>query len=175
MALNPRRLRFIAEYLVDLNATQAAIRAGYSPKTARNQASELLAKPDIAAAVAEGRQKQIAKAEMDADEWRKLVAQIARGDMRRLVDPETGALIPVNELDDEAAASLASVEVSREKTRISKAGDAEVATEESLVKVKLWDRLRALDLMGRHLGLLKDKVEHTGENGGPVAVRFVDA
>lgn len=50
--LNPKRARFVAEYLVDLNGTQAAIRAGYSPKTARQQADQLLSKLDVKEAVA---------------------------------------------------------------------------------------------------------------------------
>lgn len=53
-AMTPKQQRFVEEYLIDRNATQAAIRAGYSAKTARQTASEYLAKPDIAAAVAEG-------------------------------------------------------------------------------------------------------------------------
>lgn len=47
MALNDKQRRFVDEYLVDLNATQAAIRAGYSPKTAGSQAFDLLKKPEI--------------------------------------------------------------------------------------------------------------------------------
>jgi phage terminase small subunit len=65
--LNPKQQRFVAEYLKDLNATQAAIRAGYSAKTARQQASDLLAKPDISDAVAKGTAKVCAKAEVSAE------------------------------------------------------------------------------------------------------------
>lgn len=67
MALNPRQQRFVAEYLVDLNATQAAIRAGYSKRTARSVGSENLAKPDIAAALAEAMTEKVETIEISSD------------------------------------------------------------------------------------------------------------
>ncbi len=123
MKLTPKQERFVSEYLIDLNATQAAIRAGYSPKAARQVGCENLTKPDIASAVEAGRAKVIAKAEMTGDEWRKLVSDIARGESENR------------------------------------------------------DRLRALELMGKHLGLLRDRMELTGKDGGPIEtkrVEFVD-
>lgn len=68
MPLNARQERFVAEYLVDLNATQAAIRAGYSPRSAYSQAGDLLKKPEIAAAVAAGNVATLEKAAGSA-EW----------------------------------------------------------------------------------------------------------
>lgn len=67
VALTPKQQRFVNEYLVDLNATQAAIRAGYSPRTARNQASDLLAKPDIQDAIRSARAEQQARTQITAD------------------------------------------------------------------------------------------------------------
>ncbi len=64
--LSEKQRRFVAEYLIDLNATQAAIRAGYSAKTARSVGSENLTKPDIAAAIAKAQQKVEKKAEWTA-------------------------------------------------------------------------------------------------------------
>lgn len=66
--LNDKQKRFVAEYLIDLNATQAAIRAGYSVKTARQVGAENLSKPYIADAIAEGAGKRIAKAEITAQD-----------------------------------------------------------------------------------------------------------
>lgn len=68
MALTAKQRRFVAEYLIDLNATQAAIRAGYSQKTARSVGSENLTKPDIAAAIAKGARKQAEKADISAQD-----------------------------------------------------------------------------------------------------------
>lgn len=65
--LNPKQQRFVAEYLIDLNATQAAIRAGYSERTARAIGAENLTKPDIAAAVAAGQAKRAGAVEITAE------------------------------------------------------------------------------------------------------------
>lgn len=64
MALTPKQERFVAEYLIDLNATQAAIRAGYSAKSAYSQAHDLLKKPEIAEALSAARAKVAAKTEL---------------------------------------------------------------------------------------------------------------
>jgi phage terminase small subunit len=66
-ALNPKQSRFVAEYLIDLNATQAAIRAGYSERTAYSIGPENLKKPEIAAAIAEGQAKRAGIVEITAE------------------------------------------------------------------------------------------------------------
>lgn len=68
MALTDKQQRFVAEYLIDLNATQAAIRAGYAAKTANREGSRLLSNVDIADAVAAGAQKRVQKAEVTAQD-----------------------------------------------------------------------------------------------------------
>lgn len=162
MPLTPKQRRFVAEYLVDLNATQAAIRAGYSKRTANRIASHLLSKVDIQTAVQVGQGKALKRAEMEADEWRRAITTVARFDIRKLVDPETGKLIPINELPDEAALCLASVKVLREKTTRRTLGDGtEEDTEESTLEVKAWDKLKALDMMGKHLNLLTERRDVT--------------
>lgn len=65
-ALSPKHKRFVAEYLKDLNATQAYIRAGYSENGAGQSAEKLLKNPEIAAAVAKGQEKLVESAEIDA-------------------------------------------------------------------------------------------------------------
>lgn len=76
MSLNPKQQRFVAEYLKDLNATQAAIRAGYSAKTAAVIGCENLTKPNIAAAIAKGQQKIAEKLEICAEDLIRDVVQI---------------------------------------------------------------------------------------------------
>ena len=66
--LTEKQKRFVAEYLIDLNATQAAMRAGYSPKTANEQGARLLANASVRQMVAEGAQKRIRKAEVTAQD-----------------------------------------------------------------------------------------------------------
>lgn len=115
--LTPKQQRFVEEYLIDLNATQAAIRAGYSAKTAQEIGSENLSKPMVAKAIAEAQEKLSNKAQVTVE----MVVQ--------------GLL---NEAKDLSEGSTQSARVSA------------------------WAHL------GKHLGMFKDKVEHTGKDGGPI-------
>ena len=137
--LSPKQARFVAEYLVDLNGTQAAIRAGYSPKTANEQAARLLAKASIFEAVQTGQAKRFNKLGITAERVLSEFARIGFSDVRNVFD-ETGRLLPPGQLTDETAASIASVEVVRETTR--KHGEASIT--EQVTKVKAWDKVRAL-------------------------------
>ena len=69
--LTPKQKRFVEEYVIDCNATQAAIRAGYSPKTAYSIGQENLKKPEVMKAIAEKQKKVSEKTEYDALAWRK--------------------------------------------------------------------------------------------------------
>jgi phage terminase small subunit len=75
--LRPKQERFVAEYLVDLNATQAAIRAGYSEKTAGATGHENLKKPEIAKAIEEAQKKAQERIDYTADDWRRDVMRLA--------------------------------------------------------------------------------------------------
>ena len=88
--LTPKQQRFVEEYLVDLNATQAAIRAGYSAKTANRVASENLSKPDIAAAVQAQRAKVSEVAQVEAVRVVKELACIALSDVRKVFNKDDG-------------------------------------------------------------------------------------
>lgn len=158
MALTLRQQRFIAEYLVDLNATQAAIRAGYSAKTAEQQGYQLLQLPLVAEAVAKRQAERLASVDVTAERVLRELAAIGFSDIRAIFD-EHGQLRPVNELPDGVAPVIAAVEVTKQRTRTS--GDE--TTEEWVSKVKAWDKPKALEMLARHLGLLKDQVNHTGE------------
>jgi phage terminase small subunit len=89
MALNPRQQRFVAEYLVDLNATQAAIRAGYSSRTAAAIGHENLRKPEIAAAVASARNELTERTEVTIE---SVVAELAKLGFARLGEPPSAAV-----------------------------------------------------------------------------------
>jgi phage terminase small subunit len=67
MSLTPKQARFVEEYLIDLNATQAAIRAGYSAKTARQVGQENLSKPVISAALSERQKARSERVELTGD------------------------------------------------------------------------------------------------------------
>lgn len=89
-ALEPRQQRFVQEYLVDLNGTQAAIRAGYSANTAAEQSYDLLRKPQIQRAIKEGQEKLQAKLEVNAERVVQRLAEIATADPRELVEVKVG-------------------------------------------------------------------------------------
>jgi phage terminase small subunit len=140
--MTPRQYFFVLEYLVDLDAKDAAIRAGYSPRYAKNQASRLLARRDVAQAI---RAEMAARAERTGITAERVIeeyARIAFADMRLLADwgPDGMELKPSVELSDEAAAIIALI--------------AEVMGPEGpQLQVKTFDKRRALESLARILGV----------------------
>lgn len=137
--MNERQKRFIVEYLIDRNGTQAAIRAGYSPKTANEQASRLLAKDNIRAAVDAKTHKVMSKLEITAERVLKERARLAFLDPRKLVDAK-GKALGLHELDEDTAAAVAGFETIGR--RVS--------------KLKIADKNASLTALEKHLGLYKD-------------------
>ena len=159
MPLNDRQARFVAEYLLDLNATQAAVRAGYSPQSARTQAADLLTNPNIAAAIAEAQAARGRRTEVTADRVVLELARVAFGDPRRVMSWGPGGvrLRPSAELADEEAAIVAEV--------------GETTTKEGgSLRVKTVDKLGALRLLGRHLGMFGEKADPGAVAGAPEPV-----
>ena len=146
--LVPKRQRFVDEYLVDLNATQAAIRAGYSKSTAGSIGGEILQKPEIQAAIAERMAERASRTEITQDRVLQELARIAFGDARRVMSwgPDGVILRESSELTDDEAAMV--VEASQ---TTSQGGGS--------IKLKLADKLGALDKIGRHLGMFIDRTE----------------
>lgn len=151
--LTPKQAAFVREYLVDLNATQAAIRAGYSAKTAAEMGFENLNKPQIRDAVSKSQQARAERVEVKADDVLRELLKLARSDVRKMFTTG-GSLLPVHELDDDTAAAVSSIEVVT--SRIPGTDPVEV---EYTSKIKLWDKKGSLELLGRHLKLFTDKVE----------------
>jgi phage terminase small subunit len=168
--LTPKQEQFVREYLIDLNATQAAIRAGYSAKTANEQGSRLLANVSVRSAIEKAQQARAERTEITADRVLKEIGRIAFFDIRKLYREEGGGMKDPHELDDDAAAVLVGVDV------VEMQGGAEVGGEDGIKhaptyvkKAKIADKVAALTLAARHLGMLKDKLEHSGKVGvGPV-------
>ncbi len=157
MALTAKQQRFVDEYLIDLNATQAAIRAGYSKKTAQVQSARLLSNVMVSAAVAKGMKSRSTRTGITQDMVLRELAKIGFSDIRkvvrwgetmvRMVDGEEEcaedmvpyhglALIDSTEIDDDTAAAIAEVSQGRDG-----------------LKVKLHDKKGALVDIGRHLGM----------------------
>lgn len=146
----PKKGIFAREYLKDLNATQAAIRAGYSKKTAHSQGPRLLEDVEIKAQIEELQGKRLQKAEITGERVLNAIAEIAFGDIRKMFNAD-GELTRPQDWDDETAAAVAGLEV----VTVNK-GEGVV---EHVAKIKRADRLRALDMLARHHSLYNDKLE----------------
>lgn len=152
--LNEKQKRFVEEYLIDLNATQAAARAGYSTKTANEQGARLLANASVSEAVKMALAERSERMQVNADWVLRRLADEAEADMADLYD-ENGNLKPVKDWPVIWRKGLVSgVETVREKTQ-----DGEGSM---IDKIKISDRIRRLELIGKHVGVqaFKDRVEH---------------
>ena len=146
---------FIKEYLIDLNATQAAIRAGYSEKTASQQGERLLRNVQVSAAIQEAMNKRSNKLEITAERVLQEIAKLAFYDPRNFFDDD-GRIKPISELDENTAMALGGIETLHKIIGDEKDGMAVVT------KIKLVDKGQNLERLGRHLKLFTDKVEHSG-------------
>lgn len=168
--MTPKQKRFINEYLIDLNATQAAIRAGYSPKTAEQTGYQLLQKTSVQDSLSSRMKDREKRTEITQDRVLNELAKIGFADIRKAVqwgdgfavqDPESGEMVISNgvsligseQIDNDTAAAI-----------------SEISQTAQGLKIKMHDKKGALVDIGRHLGMFKDKMELTGKDGGPVIV-----
>lgn len=112
--LTPKQAAFVREYLIDLNATQAAIRAGYSQKNADKIGPELLGKTRIKAEIQTVMDERAERLEITADRVLKEIAKLAFYDPRKLLKPD-GTPRSIHELDDNTAAAVAGIRISNAK------------------------------------------------------------
>lgn len=145
--LNAKQNRFCEEYMIDLNATQAAIRAGYSVKTAGSIGEENLKKPEISRRIEQLKAERSKRTGITADRVLQELAKIAFVDPANLIDMETATVISNDPNDTAAIASI------KQKTFPTKAGYEGIERE-----IKLYDKIRALELLGKHIGLFSDRV-----------------
>ena len=172
--LTPKQARFVDEYLIDLNATQAATRAGYSEKTAEFQASRLLRNVKVQEAVSARMKAREKRTEITQDKVLAELAKIGFSDIRKAVrwgagvavtDPDSGettiangvSLVDSAEVDDDTAVAI-----------------SEISQTAQGIKVKLYDKRAALVDIGRHLGMFKDKLELTGGDGAPLMPSVIE-
>lgn len=153
--LTPKQNRFVAEYLANgLNASKAAVSAGYAKKSASVEGTRLLANAKVAAAVAKKTAKTMDKLEITAERVLGEIAKLAFFDPRKLFEAD-GSPKPIHELDDNTAASVAGLEVNE---LFEGEGDQKHAY--GLVKkIKIADKGINLERLGKHLKLFTDRVE----------------
>lgn len=169
MRLTDKQKRFVDEYLIDLNATQAAIRAGYKAKWVTTNVTKLLENTSVQEYL-QDRQKALSeRTEITQDRVLKELAKIGFADIRKAVKwaPNLGEqivgedvvqtngvmLIDSEQLDDDTAAAV-----------------SEIAQTAQGVKIKFHDKRAALVDIGRHLGMFTDNVNVGGQKNNPVKV-----
>ena len=148
MKLTAKQKRFVEEYLVDLNATQAAIRAGYSVDSAREIGCENLTKPNIQAAVGKEMAERSKRTGINQDRVVLELAKIAFVNVADVVDLSDGSILSDADKND-----LACIEGMKYKRSDTDTGSSEER------EVKFASKMKALELLGKHLGMWDDKAE----------------
>lgn len=174
--LTAKQRAFVREYLIDLNATQAAIRAGYSAATAQEQGSRLLSNVMVKSAVDAAMNLRAERTDITADRVLRELAKIGFADIRKAIkwqgtlvteedNPDGGdtlviksvvtnnvTLVSSDEIDDETAAAISEI------SQNTSGG----------IKLKLHDKRAALVDIGKHLGMFTDKMQLSGDPNNPI-------
>lgn len=145
--LTDKQKKFVEEYLIDLNATQACIRAGYSVKTANEQGAQNLAKLSIQEAISRAMAERSKRTGINQDRIVQELARIAFVKITDVVDPD--GEININASDDD----LACIESYKVEDSDSVNGSS------SKREVKLASKIKALELLGKHVGMWNDKIQ----------------
>ena len=167
MKLPPMQDRFVDEWLIDFNGTQAAIRAGYSERSARSIAGRLLTKDNIQREISR-RQKDLQKrTEISQDRVVKELARVASADAADYAQVETRIV----EKDDGTEVSYQTVTLKNtaELSPEQRTAIAGIKQGTNGIEVKLCDKLKALELLGRHIGMFSDKLEVKATVDNPFA------
>ena len=144
MVLTPKQKRFVAEYLIDLNATAAARRAGYSAKTADRIGPELLGKTCVSEAIQQAIQEREKRTEITQDMVLRETAKLAFFDIRKMFG-KNGKPLDISKLDDDTVAALVGLDV-------QDVSDSDGNYVGFIKKYKMADKIKALELLGKHLG-----------------------
>ncbi|MCD8356269.1 MAG: terminase small subunit [Clostridia bacterium] len=158
--MTEKQKRFVEEYLIDLNATQAAIRAGYSPKTAEQEGYKLVQKSSVSEAIAKAKAERSRRTGISQDRVIQELAKVAFVNAADVINPADASVIRGAARDD-----LACIQAVKVKQMSGDKGDM---TER---EVKLADKLKALELLGKHLGLFEPKLD----TGGAAIADFLKA
>lgn len=153
-SLSAKRERFVAEYLIDLNATRAAVRAGYSRKTAEQQGCRLLRNVQVARAIARGQAQAADKTSVTHERVLAELELLAFSNVMHYLVDDDGNVRLAPGAPAGAERALQSV-----KRRVTVTGAGDNARRVVEVEVKLWDKPGPLKLAGRHVGLFADRLE----------------
>jgi len=193
--MTPKQERFVAEYLIDLNATAAYKRAGFTAKgnAAEVNAARLLRNAQVAAAIAKAQEKRSERTEITQDMVLRELAKIGFSDIRKAIKWNSNVAVAAPTMDPDAfdVDEMMQSGIPDIKPMITNqvelvdsdqidddtaAAIAEISqTDKGGLKVKLHDKRAALVDIGRHLGLFKDRVELTGKDGDPIKAHILTA
>lgn len=154
--LTPQQERFCHEYIVDLNGTQAAIRASYSVDTARQQGSRLLSNANVQELVYKLNQERIKDVKIDANFVLGELHKIASSSVKDMLNDD-GTFKNISEIPDHVAKTIQNIDIEERVERDRDTGE-EIAVVK-VVKVKLWNKDKSLENLGKHLKLFTDKME----------------
>lgn len=163
--LNAKQRVFVAEYLKDLNAAAAARRAGYSEKNADRIGAQLLGKTWVAAAIAEAMTARASRTEIDADHVLKRMVEIDEMDVLDIMNDDM-SLKPVSEWPKVWRQYLSGFDLAE---MLEGNGDAREMVG-ILKKIKWPDKLKNLEMLGRHFGMFTDKMKLQGDENAPLTV-----
>ncbi len=161
LRLPPKRQRFVDEYVIDFNGTQAAIRAGYSKKTADRQAEQLLRILEVKQAVEAKAAKIAERNKVKADDVLQELRRLGFSDITNILTWKNNTITLRN-------ASKLQPEVTACISEISQTGTANGRN----IKIKLHSKTTALEMLGRYLALFTDKHEVTGKGGEPIKISY---
>jgi len=175
LQLSPKHQRFVDEYMLDANATQAAVRAGYSPHSAQQIGYQLLHLPALASAIRQARAQRHEQLQISAERVLRELGRIAFADVAEAYD-EHGRLKPLGELPPHLRSAIAGVTTMAPSEALDGPSGANQPPPKPQVRVRWHDKLRALDLIGRHFRMFTSVHEVTVAAAIEQAVlRFISA
>lgn len=171
MSLTPKQLRFVQEYLVDLNAAEAYRRAGYKSqgKAAGDNAARLIANDSIAKAIADAQADRARSSSITAERVLREIAAVAFSDISELVEFTANGINLRNPdaITEAARRAIGSIKIRRE-------GGTDFKPPADVIEFKLWPKVQALQQLAQHLGLAKHVHEHTGKLQLEITETIVD-
>lgn len=156
--LTPKRERFCHEYLIDLNASAAARRAGFNDASAGQRGHELVKNSEIQARIGELQAKTGAEFNITKQRLMTTLMNIIGADIKDITDPETGSIMPVHEWPEHMRGVVSGIESDE-----LYAGALPIGFKR---KVKFWDKNKSIELLNKMLGFnMPDKVAQTDPTG----------
>ena len=148
MALTAKQQAFVVEYLVDLNATKAAIRAGYAAKGAKDQAYQLMQRPEVAGAIKEAMEARNQRTQVDADYVRNRLTEIDQMDLLDILDDDM-SIKPLSKWPKVWRQSLSGFDIAEMFEGAGKERDLVGL----MKKIKWPDKVKNLELLGKHVNV----------------------